>query len=71
MSNYSKEFKEEALQLSDVLGVKKNFIAIWHNVLYAFRLAAKLIIRKDTSAMSDEELRMSNRELERENAELR
>ena len=72
MSNYSKEFKEEALRLSDELGVKKaaSQLGIPYYTLSDWRQSRKAR-RRDTSAMSDEEMRKRNRELEKENAELR
>ncbi|MBQ9468628.1 MAG: transposase [Clostridia bacterium] len=72
MSNYSKEFKEEALRLSDEIGVKKaaSQLGIPYYTLADWRQSRKAK-RTDTSVMSDDELRIRNRELERENAELR
>ena len=72
MSNYSKEFKEEALRLSDELGVKKasSQLGIPYYTLAEWRQDRKSK-RTETSAMSNDELRTRNRELERENAELR
>ena len=71
MAQYSKEFKEEALRLSDEIGVKK--AAAQLGIPY-YTLADWRNNRKHTepeAEMSEVELRIRNRELERENAELR
>lgn len=72
MSNYSKEFKEEALRLSEELGVKKaaSQLGLPYYTLVEWRQRRKSK-RRDMSELSDDELRIRNRELERENAELR
>ena len=72
MSIYSKEFKEEALRLSDEIGVQKaaKQLGIPYYTLADWRSMRKEK-QKDKSGMSDEELRRRNRELEKENAELR
>ena len=72
MSTYSKEFKEEAMRLSDEIGVKKAAaqLGITYNTLADWRNHSKHKT-KQTTTMSDDELRIRNRELERENAELR
>lgn len=69
---YSKEFKTEALKLSDEIGVKK--VAAQLGIPY-YTLADW---RKDRtgsdmkkSKLSDDELRKRNIELEKENAELK
>ena len=62
MKHYSKEFKEEALKLSDEIGVKKAALADWRS------------IRRNTppaKTPSAEEQTIRIRELERENAGLR
>ena len=61
MSIYSKEFKEEAIRLSDEIGSKKA----------AARRNRSKHKPKETATMSEEELHNRNRELEKENAELR
>ena len=66
MKHYSKEFKEEALKLSDEIGVKK--AAQQLGIAY-YTLADWRSIRRNT--LSAEEQTIRNRELERENAELR
>ena len=72
MSIYSKEFKEEAIRLSDEIGNKK--AAAQLGIPY-YTLADWWNHRKhkskETVTMSEDELRVRNRELERENAELR
>ena len=70
--HYSKEFKEEAMRLSDEIGVKKAAaqLGIPYNTLADWRNHSKHKT-KQTTTMSDDELRIRNRELERENAELR
>ncbi len=74
MSTYSKEFKQDALRLSDEIGVKKAAVqlGIPYYTLADWRKdrnpSSKM---KETPIMSEEELRRRNRELEKENAELR
>jgi len=72
MSKYSKEFKSEAIKLSDEIGSKKAAeqlgIAYW--TLADWRNKSKHK-PKGTDLLSEEEIRKRNRELERENAELR
>lgn len=69
---YSKEFKEEAIRLSkeigntkaaEQLGIPYSTLAGWHK-----RTKHK---PKEAVTMSEEKMRIRNRELERENAELR
>ncbi len=72
MSTYSKEFKEEAIRLSDEIGSKKAALqlGIPYYTLADWRNRSKHR-PKDVAALSKEELRIRNRELEREIAELR
>ena len=72
MSIYSKEFKEEAIRLSDEIGNKKAAaqLGIPYYTLADWRNRSKHK-PKGAAALSEEELRIRNRELERENAELR
>ena len=72
MTRYSKEFKEQAMRLSDEIGVKKAAsqlgipyytLADWRNSRNSPKVKA--------SEMTEEEIRTRNKELERENAELR
>lgn len=69
---YSKEFKEEAIRLSDEIGNKKaaTQLGIPYYTLADWRNYSKHK-SKETVELSDAELRVRNRELERENAELR
>ena len=71
MKHYSKEFKEEALKLSDEIGVKK--AAQQLGIAY-YTLADWRSIRRNTppaKTPSAEEQTIRIRELERENAGLR
>ena len=70
---YSKEFKEEALKLSDEIGLKKaaQQLGIQYYTLFDWRSKRNAAIRNQKYQMSDEELKKRNLELERENAELR
>ena len=70
MTNYSKEFKEEALRLSDEIGVKKaaSQLGIPYYTLEDWRQNRKSR-QANSSAMSDDEMRI--RGLEKEIAELR
>ena len=72
MSTYSKEFKAEAIRLSDEIGVKKAAaqLGIPYYTLADWRNRSKHKPKEDV-VMSEEELRIRFRELERENAELR
>ena len=72
MTTYSKEFKAEAIRLSDEIGVKKaaEQLGIPYFTLADWRSGRKEKHR-DTSGMSDEEIRRRNKELEKENAELK
>ena len=72
MPTYSKDFKQEALRLSNEIGVKK--AAAQLGIPY-FTLADwrrnKTPHPKEEVVLSEAELRVRNRELERENNELR
>ena len=72
MSTYSEEFKEEAIRLSDEIGNKKAAaqLGIPYYTLADWRNHSKHKPKK-VPELSEEELRIRNRELERENAELR
>ena len=69
MKHYSKEFKEEALKLSDEIGVKKAAaqLGIAYDTLADWRSIRRH--KPPTKELSAEEQRI--RALERENAELR
>ena len=70
---YSKEFKEEALKLSDEIGVKKAAVqlGIQYYTLSDWRSKRSAAIKSQKYQMSDKELKKRNLELERENTELR
>ena len=70
---YSKEFKEEAIKLSDEIGLKKaaQQLGIQYYTLSDWRSKRNAAIKAQKNQMSDEELKKRNLELERENAELR
>ena len=72
MTKYSKEFKEEAIRLSDEIGNKKAAaqLGIPYYTLADWRNNSKHP-KKEIEPLSEEELRIRYRELERENAELR
>ena len=71
MSKYSKEFKEEAIRLSDEIGNKKAAaqLGIPYYTLADWRNKSKH--KPKEPELSNTELKIRNRELERENAELR
>ena len=72
MSKYSKEFKEEALKLSDEIGVKKAALQLGIAILYACGLEkARRHAKKHTVVLTENEANAKICELERENAELR
>ena len=68
MSNYNKQFKEEAIRLSDEIGVKDaaKQLGVPYYTLADWRHDSK---HKSAQQLSNEERRI--RELEKENAELR
>ena len=70
---YSKEFKEEALKLSDEIGLKKaaQQLGIQYYTLSDWRTKRNAAVKAQKYQMSDEELKKRNLELECENAELR
>ena len=72
MSIYSKQFKEEAIRLSDEIGNKKAAaqLGIPYYTLADWRNKSKHK-PKETAVLSKEKLRIRNHELERGNAELR
>ena len=72
MAKYSKEFKEEALKLSDEIGVKKAAaqLGLQYFTLADWRKDRKYK-EKHTVVLSEAEARMKILELEKENAELR
>ena len=72
VSKYSKEFKEEALKLSDEIGVKKAALqlGLQYYTLADWRKARKYA-KKHTVVLTENEANAKICELERENAELR
>ena len=72
MAKYSKEFKEEALKLSDEIGVKKAAaqLGLQYFTLADWRKDRKYK-EKHTVVLSEAEARMKILELEKEKAELR
>ena len=70
---YSKEFKEEALKLSDEIGLKKaaQQLGIQYYTLSDWRSKRNAAAKAQKYQMSDEELKQRNLELEKEIAELR
>ena len=71
MAKYSKEFKEEAIKLSDEIGNKRAAaqLGLPYYTLADWRNHSKH--KPKDPELSDSELKIRNRELERENAELR
>jgi transposase len=72
MKKYSKEFKAEALKLSDEIGVKKAAaqLGIQYYTIADWRKNRKATEAASKPNLTDEEIRIRNRELEREIAEL-
>ena len=72
MTKYSKEFKEEALKLSDEIGVKKaaEQLGLQYYTLADWRKLRKLKIKNEVVFTEDEASRRIS-ELERENRELK
>lgn len=72
MTKYSKEFKEEALKLSDEIGVKKaaEQLGLQYYTLADWRKLRKLKIKNKIVFTEDEASRRIS-ELERENRELK
>ena len=70
---YSKEFKEEAIKLSDEIGLKKaaQQLGIQYYTLSDWRSKRNAAIKAQKNQMSDEEANKLILELEQENAELR
>ena len=70
MSKYSKEFKEEALKLSDEIGVKKVALqlGLQYYTLADWRKARKYA-KKHTVVLTENEAHAKICELERENTE--
>ena len=72
MAKYSKEFKEEALRLSDEIGVKKaaTQLGLQYFTLADWRKDRKYR-EKHTIVLTESDAKIKIAELEKENAELR
>ena len=73
MATYSEEFKKEAIRLSDEIGNKKAAaqLGIPYYTLADWRNHSKHKPKEAEPELSETELKIRYRELERENAELR
>ena len=73
MRKYSEEFKREAIRLSDEIGNKKAAmqLGIPYYTLADWRNQSKHKPKVGGTELNETELRIRNRELEKENAELR
>ena len=73
MTKYSEEFKREAIRLSDEIGNKKVAaqLGIPYYTLADWRNHSKHKPKNTGAELNETELRIRNRELEKENAELR
>lgn len=73
MRKYSEEFKREAIRLSDEIGNKKAAmqLGIPYYTLADWRNQSKHKPKVSGTELNETELRIRNRELEKENAELR
>ena len=70
--NYSKEFKEEALKLSDEIGTKKacEQLGLKYYTLSEWRKNRKARLSEPINHLTDAEAKALIRELEKKNAEL-
>ena len=70
--NYSKEFKEEALKLSDEIGIKKaaEQLGLKYYTLAEWRKNRKGRLSEPINQLTDVEAKARIRELEKRNAEL-
>lgn len=70
--NYSKEFKDEALKLSDEIGIKKaaEQLGLKYYTLAEWRKNRKVKLSEPINQLSEAEARARIRELEKKNAEL-
>lgn len=70
--NYSKEFKDEALKLSDEIGTKKacEQLGIKYYTLSEWRKNRKARLSEPINHLTDAEAKALIRELEKKNAEL-
>ena len=70
--NYSKEFKEEALKLSDEIGTKKacEQLGLKYYTLSEWRKNRKVRLSEPINHLTDAQAKALIRELEKKNAEL-
>ena len=70
--NYSKEFKDEALKLSDEIGIKKaaEQLGLKYYTLAEWRKNRKAKLSEPINYLTDAEAKARIRELEKRNAEL-
>ena len=70
--NYSKEFKDEALKLSDEIGIKKaaEQLGLKYYTLAEWRKNRKVKLSEPINQLTETEARARIRELEKKNAEL-
>ena len=70
--NYSKEFKDEALRLSDEIGIKKaaEQLGLKYYTLAEWRKSRKVKLSEPINQLTEAEARARIRELEKRNAEL-
>jgi len=70
--NYSKEFKDEALKLSDEIGIKKaaEQLGLKYYTLAEWRKNRKAKLSEPINHLTDTEAKARIRELEKRNAEL-
>lgn len=70
--NYSKEFKDEALKLSDEIGIKKaaEQLGLKYYTLAEWRKNRKVKLSEPINQLTEAEARSRIRELEKKNAEL-
>ena len=70
--NYSKEFKDEALKLSDEIGIKKaaEQLGLKYYTLAEWRKNRKVRLSEPINQLTDVEAKARIRELEKRNAEL-
>ena len=69
---YSKEFRQEALKLSDEMGVKKaaSQLGVQYYTIADWRKNRKARVEAAKPILTDDELRIRNKELEHEISEL-
>ncbi len=70
--NYSKEFKDEALKLSDEIGIKKacEQLGLKYYTLAEWRKNRKVKLSEPINQLTEAEAKARIRELEKRNAEL-